>query len=448
MVMVGKLLRVTRRQLHTIISRDIIKPANPTPSHLQTYNLSEIDLLTEKAYMPLILFYPKNASCSLTAQDKASVLKKSLSQSLTKYHHFAGRLPTRTTPYVDCNDEGVLFLEARNDSGLDAFKLTSAKDGNLDYLFADDMVCYNSPHHRNLVGVQLNHFACGGVGLAISMSHLVGDGCTLGSFMLHWASVARYGSPDDKEVLPLNPHFIHVPRTNSPLSEAPVMNQHLASITTRVMKKFVFPNSKLSDLKKVVSDETNNPTRVEVLTSLLYRTAVAAATTKSGCFKPSYLFMTADIRKHFVDKLPQTTVGNFVSMMMVPTRHESQTSISMLVAEIKKQKLQLKGVQSVEQAAKSMELVHSKFRNDDLEHLANGSYASSSLCGMAFGKVDFGWGKPTAKAFAFRSAGRNAFLLMDSTDGDGIEAHVILEKEDMEIFQNDKELLSFCQVNM
>ncbi|MFS7926494.1 putative chloramphenicol acetyltransferase-like domain superfamily [Helianthus anomalus] len=81
------------------------------------------------------------------------------------------------------------------------------------------------------------------------MSHAVGDGCTLGSFMLHWASVARYGSPDDKEVLPRNPHFIHVPRTNSPLSEAPVINQHLASSTTRVMKKFVFPNAKSRKLR-------------------------------------------------------------------------------------------------------------------------------------------------------------------------------------------------------
>ncbi|KAL9998204.1 putative vinorine synthase [Helianthus debilis subsp. tardiflorus] len=113
MVMIGKLLRVTRRQLHTTISRDIIKPSNPTPSHLQTYNLSDIDLLADRAYIPFILFYPKIASCSLTVQDKASVLKKSLAQSLTKYHHFAGRLPTPTTPYVYCNDEGVVFVGYR-----------------------------------------------------------------------------------------------------------------------------------------------------------------------------------------------------------------------------------------------------------------------------------------------------------------------------------------------
>ncbi|MFS7926531.1 putative deacetylvindoline O-acetyltransferase [Helianthus anomalus] len=160
------------------------------------------------------------------------------------------------------------------------------------------------------------------------------------------------------------------------------------------MRKFLFPNSKLSDVKKVFASTTNDiPTRVEVLTSLLYRTTVAAATTISGCFKPFYLFMMADIRKHFVDKQLQTTVGNFVSMML-----------------IKKQKLQLKGVQSVEHAAKSLKLVHSKFGNDDLEHLANGSHASSSLCGMAFSKIDCGWGKPMVDAaIGIRSLDKNGF---------------------------------------
>ncbi|MFS7926546.1 putative vinorine synthase [Helianthus anomalus] len=99
-------------QSHTIISRDIIKPANPSSSHPHTHNLSEIDIRADKAYLPLLLLYPKNNSCSLTAEDKARVLKKSLSQCLTKYYHFAGRLPTHTTPYIDCNDEGVVFFEA------------------------------------------------------------------------------------------------------------------------------------------------------------------------------------------------------------------------------------------------------------------------------------------------------------------------------------------------
>ncbi|KAJ0672710.1 putative deacetylvindoline O-acetyltransferase [Helianthus annuus] len=443
MEMIGKPI-----QSFTIISRDTIKPANPTPSHLQTYNLSEHDLLIGKLYSPMLLLYPNKDSCSLTAQDKTRVLKNSLSRSLTKYYPFAGRLSTHKTPFVDCNDKGVVFLEAQSEAKLEEFQLGMAQDENLDNLFADDMVWNNSPHSTNLVGIQVNHFACGGVGLAVSMSHLLGDGCTLGSFVNHWASVARYGSADHKEVLPLNPHFIHVPRTDS--SEAPVMNQQNAGLSTPVTRKFFFPNSKLNDLKKLVTSATNDiPTRVEVLTSLLYKTAVAAATTNSGCFKPSYLMIPANIRTRLPEKLPQTAVGNFVSRMMVPTTHASETSLSMLVREIKKQKSQLEGVKSMQQSTENYKLLMSKLENDDqdLKTLIKRTYTCNILCGFPFNKVDFGWGKPMATGIATRSAGQNSLVLIDSAYGDGIEAHVTLEIQDMEVFQNDKELLSFCQIN-
>ncbi|KAK9062779.1 hypothetical protein SSX86_019969 [Deinandra increscens subsp. villosa] len=434
------------KQLHTIISREIIKPSNPTPSNLNTYNLSEIDIIAGKAYLPLVFFYPNNLNCSLlTAQEKARVLKKSLSQTLTRYYPFAGRLSTHLAPYIDCNDEGVVFLEATIDSELDAFKLISEHDENhLDASFADDMVCYNSPHNVSLVGVQLNHFVCGGVALAVSMSHIIGDSCTLASFMTHWASVAAdYGLVDHKSVLlPLNPFFIHSPRSNSILPDSSaVINQDL--ISNYVMRTFVFPNSKLSDLKNkvVAAGSINNPTRVEVLTSLLHKTALlAAATNNSGCFKPSYLFIMVDIRNKLVEKLPQNTAGNFASFMMVPTRDKSETSLSMLVGEIKKHKLQMEGVQSVKHAAENLISSMSKLGNEAL-------YACTSSCGFPFNKVDFGWGKPVATAFALRSAGKNGFVLMDTPEDDGIQAQVILEKQDMEVFENDMEMLSFCQMN-
>ncbi|MFS7926559.1 putative transferase [Helianthus anomalus] len=121
--------------------------------------------------------------------------------------------------------------------------------------------------------------------------------------------------------------------------------------------------------------------------------------------------------------------------MIVPTRHASQTSLSELVGEIKKQKSQLEEVKSMKQASEIYKLVMSKLGNDqELETLAKRSYTCSSLCGYSFNKVDFGWGKPMATAIALRSAGQNSFVLMDTADGDGIQAHVSLESQDMEIF--------------
>ncbi|KAI7756657.1 hypothetical protein M8C21_015201, partial [Ambrosia artemisiifolia] len=327
-----KLLRLgRRRQLHTIISRDTIRPSSRTPSHLQTYNLSELDQLNPKAYIPFLLFYPNNPEyCKLTTHQKSILLKKSLSHSLTQHYPLAGRLLTPTTPsYIDCNDEGVVFVEACNDSQLEAFQHMTGQDDALSQLFADGVVHHMPPSVTNVVRVQVNHFSCGGLGIAMSMSHLVGDACSLGSFLSHWASVARFGSSDHSHVVPLNPHFIRYPRV---------------------------------DFVGLI----NNPTRVEVLTSLLYKTAVTAASIKYNGFKPSYLFFM-------------------------------------------------------------------------------GSYFCSSLCGFPYRKLDFGWGKPTGTTLATRSTGKNGFVLMDTPDGDGIEALVMLEEQHMKIFENDKEMLLFCR---
>ncbi|KAJ0514682.1 putative deacetylvindoline O-acetyltransferase [Helianthus annuus] len=441
--------RIGRRQLHTIISRETIRPWSPTPSRLQTFNLSPIDQFAMKTYLPFIFFYPKNANCTLTPDDKARVFKKSLSHTLTQYYPFAGRMTTPTTPYVNCNDHGVEFLEARTDTNLNTFLTRREQDETLYQLFANDLASYNSPRNTSLVGVQLNHFACGGVGLAVSMSHIVSDGSTLGSFLSHWAAMARFGSIDHKHVQPFNPVFLHSPPTDSNTvhSKARALDIDHTNLASR---KFVFTNSKLFDLKNKVVCEAggsiNNPSRVEVLTSLLYKTAVAAATAKRGSFKPSYLFMMVNARDKFVQKLPPTTFGNFVSVMLVRTMHTSETSLSDTVAEMKKQKLQLEGMQSVQHLAENLNSMRSKLSNRNLENAADGLHWCSSLCGFPINKLDFGWGKPVGTTPALRSLHRNGFLLIDTPDGDGIEAWVLLDKERMEIFENDKELLSFCNI--
>ncbi|KAM0011135.1 putative deacetylvindoline O-acetyltransferase [Helianthus debilis subsp. tardiflorus] len=293
------------------------------------------------------------------------------------------------------------------------------------------------------VAVQLNHFSGGGLALAVSLSHTIADGCTLGSFLSHWASVALYGSTDHKEVLPLNPHFINSPRTQPALPKARVKMEVANNF---VLKNFLFPNSKLSDLKNKVAGSIINPTRVEVLTSLVYTTVVAATTTKSGCFKPSYLFFVVNVRDKFVPKLPQSTVGNCAKAMMVETRDISETSLSNVVGEIRKKKSQLESIQSVQQLVEETKSLMGKLVNGGLENVGKGSYWCSSFCGFPFNKLDFGWGLPMGTILATRLEGKSGFVLIDTPDGDGIEVMMVLEKECMEIFESDKEMLAYCHI--
>nr|XP_043608864.1 acylsugar acyltransferase 3-like [Erigeron canadensis] len=447
MMMMEKLLTFGRRQHHTLISREIIRPSSPTPSHLQTYNLSALDQLTHHKYIPLILLYPNNGNCSLTTDDKVWELKKSLSRSLTQFYPFAGQISTPTTPYIDCNDAGVVFLEAKNDSQLDKFQNMSVHDETFVQLFADNMVYFNSQYCKSLVGVQVNRFACGGMGVAFSMSHIVGDGSTLCSFVNHWASMARYGSADHKEVLPLNPHILHFPCTDA--IDHPESKDTKQRYVERATKKFVFPNSKLKDLKNNVKASVaagyklsidQEPTHVEVLTSLLFKAAVEAATTKSGCFKPSCLVIPVDLRKKFVPELARTTMGNFVSVIMVPCKDTNEASLNVVVSGIKKHKADLKRLQSEHLAAEHYGLLLSNMVSENYS-----SYWCSCLCRIPYRKSDFGWGDPARATIGLKWIDRDTFMLLDTPDGDGIDAYVALEKEEMEIFQNNKELLSYCK---
>ncbi|KAD6454669.1 hypothetical protein E3N88_09375 [Mikania micrantha] len=323
----------------------------------------------------------------------AIVLKKSLSHTLTRYYPFAGRFPSFSSPYVDCNDDGVLFLEARSDTQLDSFqRRISCQEDAIDQLFPDDMINYKNTTSTDLVAVQLTRFACGRSTLAVSFSHAIGDARTLSSFLKYWASVARYGSTDHVEVLPLNPHFIQSPLTE-PLKTGPVPKEQI----NVVLKKFVFPNSRLSELKKkIAAGSVTNPTRFEVLTSLLYKTMVAASTARSGCFKPSYLIFMGNVPDKVVPKLPQSTVGNLVKVMMTKTMHESETSLSLVTAEIRKEKQLLYGIKTIQDSIKSTKSVIGKLRNGKFENIHMGKYHVSSVCGFGFNKLDFGWGKPMA----------------------------------------------------
>ncbi|KAM0067517.1 putative deacetylvindoline O-acetyltransferase [Helianthus debilis subsp. tardiflorus] len=124
--------------------------------------------------------------------------------------------------------------------------------------------------------------------------------------------------------------------------------------------------------------------------------------------------------------------------MLVTTQHASETSLNVLVSEIRKEKKEVERVQSMQLASQNFESVMSR------SSVSDRSFWCSSLCGFPYSKVDFGWGNPSVASVTFGSLDRDACVLMDTPNEDGIVARVTLESQDMKIFQNDKEMLSFC----
>ena len=67
----------------------------------------------------------------------------------------------------------------------------------------------------------------------------------------------------------------------------------------------------------------------------------------------------------------------------------------------------------------------------------------TALCGFPLYDVDFGWGKPFLVVWVSLPF-KNLITFSDTELGDGIEAWINLNEEDMAKFECDKELLAYA----
>ncbi|PQM40625.1 methanol O-anthraniloyltransferase-like [Prunus yedoensis var. nudiflora] len=97
---------------------ELITPAKPTP--IETKQLSDIDEQDGLWFhFPVIMSYKNNPS--MKGNDAVVVIREALSRALVYYYPLAGRLregPNRKL-MVECNAEGVLFIEANADVTLE-----------------------------------------------------------------------------------------------------------------------------------------------------------------------------------------------------------------------------------------------------------------------------------------------------------------------------------------
>ncbi|KAI3740503.1 hypothetical protein L2E82_30962 [Cichorium intybus] len=404
--------------------------------------------------MPVVAFYPCSGIYQ-SANDKTLELKKSLSHTLSQYYPYAGRLARAFPTHVECNDEGVEFTEASNDSPLTDF-LQHSKHEDLDQLFPDDLIWFNPNRkgHNNEnkfnkpLSIQVNHFSCGGVAVAASLSHKIADGSSLLNFMNHWATVTRSLSGEPRDLSHINPHFIPYQIRNVSLPR----NLPDKPQGEYIARSFMFPNSKINDLKAKITSLTKesgepimNPTRVEALTWLLHKCAVAAASkTNSGIFKPTGVGQIMNLRDKLVEPLPETSLGNLCLMMEVPTRNESDLTPNNIIGELRKKKNEFRRIRNTETALGMVAEMCSDHTAmfETTRRLSEDYYVYSAMNRFPTYGIDFGWGKPIKVTIAW--ALKNVIFMMDAPNGDGIDAIVSLEKQDMKIIQNDPELLAFC----
>lgn len=77
------------------------------------------------------------------------------------------------------------------------------------------------------------------------------------------------------------------------------------------------------------------------------------------------------------------------------------------------------------------------------------AYGFTSWRNMGLNDIDFGWGRPSWVSFAGpeNSVLKNIVVLKEDNLGDGIEAWIMLDEDEMNILENDQQFLAFASYN-
>ncbi|XP_061364334.1 stemmadenine O-acetyltransferase-like [Gastrolobium bilobum] len=417
-----------------IISKEIIKPSSPTPHHLRHYQLSFLDQISPSVYEPTVLFYTCDGSTEFNITSMSNHLKKSLSDVLTHYYPFAGRINGKN--FIDCNDEGIPYFQAKVKCKL-VDVIHKPVPGELNHLVPfqlDDITDI-------LFSVQLNVFECGGIAIGVCLSHQIADGLSFFTFINNWAAIAN-GSQD---VLP-NPQFVSAklfpPKNISGFDpRSGIIKDNI------ICKMFVFDASVVENLRERYADTSSfenekPPTRVEALSAFIWSRYVAVTRDQSSPQRTHAVVHAVNLRPKMEPPLPPESFGNYYRISMTIPSLNTEEECHGLVKRVRDQikKIDKDYVRKLQEGNE-----HLGFLKDSLDRvLVKGELVAfnfTSLCRFPLYDADFGWGKPTwvgVPSLMFK----NLVVFVDTKTDGGIEAYVSLKVEDMVKFEEDEELLA------
>uniref|UniRef100_A0A5B6ZNY9 Putative shikimate O-hydroxycinnamoyltransferase-like n=1 Tax=Davidia involucrata TaxID=16924 RepID=A0A5B6ZNY9_DAVIN len=293
----------------------LVRPAQETPKH--TIWNSNLDLLVARIHLPTVYFYKSNGSPNFF---ESSVLKEALSRVLVPFYPVAGRLGRDDNGRfeINCNGEGVLFVEAKSESAIDDFGDFTPRPEFQQLVPAVDYSAHVSSYA--LFVSQVTYFKCRGVSLGVGVQHTLADGKSALHFINTWADVARGLSVtippfSDRTLLrardPPTPAFHHIEYDPSPSMNTPVQTQESPlGPQTSSIAVLKITQDQLTTLKAKAKEE-KCPVRYssyESLAAHVWRCAcMARGLTDDQATK---LYIATDGRSRLIPPLPPGYFGN------------------------------------------------------------------------------------------------------------------------------------------
>ncbi|OMO81448.1 Transferase [Corchorus olitorius] len=361
-------------------------------------------------------------------------LKQSVAKSLTHFYPLAGRINHNS--FVDCNDEGIPFKEAQVKCQLSDF-LQNPVPEELTKLYPLNL----GDASEIPMGIQLNTFDCGGIGLALCISHKIVDALSYFTFLNTWAAITR---GDEKNVvLPELVSATLFPPENAPALPEPVIDMGVKNVVT---KRFVFSAAKVEEIRAKYAAESENqkrPSRVESLSAFIWSRFFAVTKEKSSPDSFYMIYHTVNLRTRFEPPLPEQSFGNIYRVAVIVP--DMDKNCDNLVSQTKEsiRKIDKEFVRKL-QLGENLKIPTGDEEGDKKGEMV--PFAFSSLCRFPIYEADFGWGKPIWVGCASWKT-KNSVVLMDTASGNGIEAWISLIDEDMAAFASDHEVQLYACCN-
>ncbi|KAL8038277.1 hypothetical protein ABFX02_11G095600 [Erythranthe guttata] len=447
-----------------VISREMIKPSCETPHHLKNMRLSYLDQSTPAIYFPILFFYRADESKGLTTSNHARIsqrMKRSISDTLTSFYPLAGRIQDNFV--VNCNDAGVVFVHARSGARIvDVVRESNMEEKYLkQYIPCSDRYRSTSISNRPLLLVQVTCFDCGGIAVGVSFLHKMADLASVMAFMGAWAGACREEGVDEVSRVSFNlaDFFPAKDFLGSNDSRFPVSDENF------VTKRFVFDKETLRALKEAAinpsgSTTVNNPTRIELVSSFIWKHIIDFSKLKSGAKRSIVVGAShaANLRprKNILDNM----FGNCIilSSAFSDTTSANANELQELVGKLRRCIRRIDDdyiteSQSGDRALNDLQelvtqlITSTKVEDEEDEQgLLFEWCCFTSWCRFPLYEVDYGWGRPLSVCTTALPL-KNLIVLMNTKCGEGIEAWANLNKDNLNLLETKIQLISITNNN-
>ncbi|KAJ0785414.1 putative transferase [Helianthus annuus] len=404
-----------------------IKPSVPTPSNLKHYKIGFIDELAPFMDVAIVLFFTKNTNHNSKFGDQ---LEKSLEKTLTRLYPLAGRF-VEESQTIDCNDEGVEFIQAKVN-----IKLEDILGLEVNARSIKELLPLKTIPHDKVLTIQLTTFECGGVALGVSATHKVVDTSTLCTFVNEWAAMNR----EENDIKFTTPGFISSSlfpaRRVRPILIPFITDEDLLSKYT--WKKLSFSESDISNMKaKAITNARIS--KVQLVSATIWKALIGVDRVTHGYLRESMLSQAINLREKMASPIPSYSCGNLWGLCSTTVKTNEELE-NLLNYSVKKTIDEYSKVHH--DSEQGQMIVLNSILNVTNTPLSTNIIISTSWCKFPFYEADFGFGKPIW-AVPWTTPMKNAMLLIDNANGNGVDAYIFLEVKDVPYFKEGLDVKVF-----